>query len=116
MQTLHATETTGPDGTLSLRLPVGQPGTTFDVVVVVHPKPAANGATPPANPSAAAKAIFAELAATGRTFGDSAVEQREGRDERADPWAATRAIFARLAASGRVFSDSVPDIREDRDR
>ncbi|MBX9623858.1 MAG: hypothetical protein K2X82_08580 [Gemmataceae bacterium] len=78
MQTLHATGTAGPDGTLSLRLPVGRPNTTFDVVVVVSPKPPAD----PADPWAGAKAIFAELAATGRTFGDSAVEQREGRDER----------------------------------
>jgi hypothetical protein len=83
MQTLHMTETAGPDGTLSLRLPVGQPNTTFDVVVVVHPKPAANGTpTPPADPWAGAKAIFDRLAATGRNFGDSAIEQREGRDER----------------------------------
>lgn len=83
MQTLHATGTAGPDGTLSLRLPVGRPNTTFDVVVVVSPKPPADApAAPPADPWAGAKALFAELAATGRTFGDSAIEQREGRDER----------------------------------
>ena len=83
MQTLHATGTAGPDGTLSLRLPVGRPNTTFDVVVVVSPKPPADPATaPPTDPWATAKAIFAELAATGRVFSDSAIDQREGRDER----------------------------------
>lgn len=82
MQTLHATETTGPDGTLSLRLPVGRPGTTFDVVVVVSPRPSADPAPPPADPWATSRAIREALAATGRSFGDSAVDQREGRDER----------------------------------
>ena len=49
MQTIHAAEKTGSDGTLTLRLPLGQPETEFEVVVVVQPKAPAKGtATPPA--------------------------------------------------------------------
>lgn len=81
MQTLHATGTAGPDGTLSLRLPVGRPNTTFDVVVVVSPKPPADApAGPPADPWAATQAIFDRLAASGRAFSDSVADIREDRD------------------------------------
>jgi hypothetical protein len=38
MQTIHAVERTGPDGTLTLRIPLGQPSAEFEVVVVVQPK------------------------------------------------------------------------------
>ncbi len=38
MQTIHATEKTASDGTLTLRVPLGQPDTEFEVVVVVQPK------------------------------------------------------------------------------
>lgn len=79
MQTLHATGTAGPDGTLSLRLPVGRPNTTFDVVVVVSPKPAADPPKP-VDPWAATRAIFDRLAATGRVFPDSVPDIREDRD------------------------------------
>ena len=41
MQTIQTRERTGRDGTLSLRIPLGQPDTEFDVVVVVQPKSAA---------------------------------------------------------------------------
>src|SRR5580704_16717063 len=37
-QTIHATERTASDGTLTLRVPLGQPDTEFEVVVVVQPK------------------------------------------------------------------------------
>ena len=79
MQTRHLTEYTGPDGTLCLRLPLAQPDTAFEVVVIVRPRP---DLPPRAERFAAMNAIRAELAASGRDFGDSAVEQREGRDER----------------------------------
>lgn len=38
MQTIHATEKTGSDGTLNLRVSLGQPDTEFEVVVIVQPK------------------------------------------------------------------------------
>jgi hypothetical protein len=38
MQTIHATEKTGSDGTLTLRLPLGLPETEYDIVVVAQPK------------------------------------------------------------------------------
>ena len=38
MVTIQTRERTGSDGTLSLRIPLGQPETEFEVVVVVHPK------------------------------------------------------------------------------
>jgi hypothetical protein len=34
MQTIRVLERTGADGTLSLRIPLGQPETEFEVVVV----------------------------------------------------------------------------------
>jgi hypothetical protein len=77
MQTIHATQKTGTDGTLTLRVPLGLPDTEFEVVVVVQPKAAANVA---ADPWAAADAIRARLAASGRDFGDSAQDIREDRD------------------------------------
>ncbi len=38
MHTIQTRERTGSDGALSLRIPLGQPDTEFDVVVVVQPK------------------------------------------------------------------------------
>jgi hypothetical protein len=39
MQAIQVTEKTGPDGTLTLRVPLGTPNTEFDIVVVLQPKP-----------------------------------------------------------------------------
>jgi len=47
MQTIRTRERTGTDGTLTVRVPLGQPDTEFDVVLVVQPKAAANGTLPP---------------------------------------------------------------------
>jgi hypothetical protein len=80
MQTIHATEKTGSDGTLTLRLPLGRPDTEFDVVVVVQPRPTAGGTAAAESPFAVMDAIRNALAATGRDFGDSAREIREDRD------------------------------------
>jgi hypothetical protein len=81
MHTIQALRRTGPDGTLTLTLPLGQPDTEFEVVVVVQPR-AANGTqpTPAADPWAGADAIRQRLAATGRDFGDSVQDIREDRD------------------------------------
>ena len=38
MHTIQTRERTGRDGALCLRIPLGQPDTEFDVVVVVQPK------------------------------------------------------------------------------
>jgi hypothetical protein len=38
METIHVTGTTGPDGALNLRVPVGRPNTPCEVVIVVSPK------------------------------------------------------------------------------
>jgi hypothetical protein len=48
VQTIHATGTTGPDGTLTLSIPVGRPNAVFDAVVVLQPRPAATGPVAPA--------------------------------------------------------------------
>lgn len=82
MYTTQVTATTGSDGTLTLRLPLGQPDTEFEVVVVAQPTLATNGTitSVPANPWAAADAIRQRLAATGRDFGDSVQDIREDRD------------------------------------
>jgi hypothetical protein len=37
METIRLREKTGPDGTLSLRLPLGPPEAEYEVVVVVQP-------------------------------------------------------------------------------
>jgi hypothetical protein len=42
MHTFQTRERTGHDGALSLRIPLGQPDTEFEVVVVVQPKSAAD--------------------------------------------------------------------------
>jgi hypothetical protein len=47
MQTIQTRERTGTDGTLTVRVPLGQPDTEFDVVLVVQPKPAAKRTLPP---------------------------------------------------------------------
>src|SRR5206468_1512548 len=44
MQTIRVQEKTGRDGTLSLRIPQGQPEAEFDVLVVVQPKDTASTA------------------------------------------------------------------------
>jgi hypothetical protein len=83
MQTIQTRERTGADGTLTVRVPLGQPDTEFDVVVVLQPKAGANGAAarPPAARQADAIDAFRErLAATGRDFGDSVQDIREDRD------------------------------------
>jgi hypothetical protein len=38
MHTIQSTQKTSSDGTLTLSLPLGQPDTEFEVVVVVQPK------------------------------------------------------------------------------
>ena len=83
MQTIQMRQRTGTDGTLTVRVPLGQPDTEFDVVLVVQPKAAANG--PPASPAGANRrdaidAFRERLAASGRDFGDSAQDIREDRD------------------------------------
>jgi hypothetical protein len=82
MQTIHISQRTGTDGTLTVRVPLGRPDTEFDVVLVVQPKAGANG--PPPEPAtnrfAVMDAIRNSLAATGRDFGDSVEDIREDRD------------------------------------
>ena len=82
MRTIQVCERTNTAGTLSLTIPLGQPDTEFEVIVVVQPKASANGAqaTAPANRFAAMDAIRNALAATGRDFGDSVEDVREDRD------------------------------------
>jgi len=75
MQTLSATGVTGPDGTLTLSIPVGRPNAAFDAVVVLQPRPPA----PAADPWAAINAFHRRLAASGRAFTDSADLIREDR-------------------------------------
>jgi len=50
MQTIRVLEKTGKDGTLSLRIPLGQPEVEYEVVVVLQPKTA----TPPGGAGLAA--------------------------------------------------------------
>lgn len=40
MQTVRASEKTGADGVLHLRVPVGQPNAEFEAVIVLQPKAA----------------------------------------------------------------------------
>jgi hypothetical protein len=83
MQTIHATQKTGSDGTLTLSLPLGQPNTEFEVVVVVQPKATATGTPAPSSVAdqwARIDAFRARLAASGRDFGDSVQDIREDRD------------------------------------
>ena len=47
MHTIRTCERTGRDGALSMRIPLGQPDTEFEVVVVVHPKSSADTARLP---------------------------------------------------------------------
>lgn len=83
METIHATEKTASDGTLTLRVPLGQPDTEFEVVLVVQPKTMANS-TPTPGPAAdqwaAINAFRERLAASGRIFTDSTELIREDRD------------------------------------
>jgi hypothetical protein len=80
MQTIHATERTGPDGTLTLQLPLGQPDAEFEVVVVLNPKVNGTQARQPIDPWAAINAFRERLAASGRVFSDSTELIREDRD------------------------------------
>ena len=82
MRTIQVSERTNTAGTLSLTIPLGQPDTEFEVIVVVQPKAAVNGTqtTAPASRFAVMDAIRDALAATGRDFGDSAEDVREDRD------------------------------------
>jgi hypothetical protein len=81
MQTIQIRERTNKAGTLSLTIPLGQPDTEFEVIVVVQPKASANGTpTHTHNPFATMDAIRERLAATGRDFGDSVQDIREDRD------------------------------------
>jgi hypothetical protein len=82
MQTIRLLEKTDKDGTLCLRIPLSQPDSEFEVVVVVQPKLPAHGkTTPPAtDPWARADAIRQRLAATGREFSDSVPDIREDRE------------------------------------
>lgn len=76
MHALSATGTTGPDGTLTLSLSVGRPNAAFDAVVVLNPRP-----TAPAPDLWAVINTFRErLAASGKSFADSADLIREDRD------------------------------------
>jgi hypothetical protein len=47
MQTIQIRERTGTDGTLTVRVPLGQPDTEFDVVLVVQRKVPKGGGWPP---------------------------------------------------------------------
>jgi hypothetical protein len=47
MHTMKAIEKTGSDGTLTLRLPLGQPNTEFEVVVVIQPNAVVGHIWPP---------------------------------------------------------------------
>ena len=49
MHTIRTRERTGHDGALSLRIPLGQPDTEFEVVVVVQPKSSAHSPQLPAS-------------------------------------------------------------------
>ncbi|HEY7330728.1 MAG TPA: hypothetical protein VH592_24015 [Gemmataceae bacterium] len=82
MQTIRLLQKTDKDGTLSLRIPLSQPDSEFEVVVVIQPKLPANGTTPPTSvdPWERADTIRQRLAATGRDFSDSAQLIREDRD------------------------------------
>lgn len=81
MQTIQIRERTNEAGTLSLTIPLGQPDTEFEVIVVVQPKTSANGApTPTPDPWAAINAFRERLAASGRVFTDSVELIREDRD------------------------------------
>jgi hypothetical protein len=46
MQTVCISEKAGKDGVLHLHVPVGQPETEFDAVIVLHPKSPALPTTP----------------------------------------------------------------------
>jgi hypothetical protein len=83
MQTIHATQKTDGDGTLALSLPLGQPNTEFEVVVVVQAKTTATGKPAPSSVAdqwARIDAFRERLAASGRDFGDSVQDIREDRD------------------------------------
>jgi hypothetical protein len=43
VRTIQVSQKTGDDGELSLRIPLGEPNTEFDVLVVLQPKSSRNG-------------------------------------------------------------------------
>ena len=81
MHTIQTSERTNSAGTLSLTIPLDQPNTDFDVLVVVQPKALAKGAPrAKAELHAQMDAIRNQLAATGLDFGESVDDIREDRD------------------------------------
>ena len=80
MNVIQTSGTTGSDGMLTLTLPLGQPGTRYEIAVVAQPENSTPPATPPADPWPAIDAFRERLAASGRDFGDSAEDIREDRD------------------------------------
>jgi hypothetical protein len=82
MQTVRLLEKTDKDGTLSLRIPLSQPESEFEVIVVVQPKLSVPGmtTTASADPWSRADAIRQRLASTGRDFSDSVPDIREDRE------------------------------------
>lgn len=81
MQTIRTSGTTDPDGRLTLSVPVGQPNAEFEAIVVLQPNTTASGArnTKP-DPWPAINAFRERLAASGRSFTDSAELIREDRE------------------------------------
>ena len=68
---------------MTLHVPLGQPNTEFDIVVVVQPKTTGNGVPTSetnADPWEVINAFRHRLAASGRFFTDSAELIREDRD------------------------------------
>jgi hypothetical protein len=83
MNVIQTTGTTGSDGTLILTLPLGKPGTRFEIAVVAQPEVASTPQViPPADPWAEINAFRERLAASGRNFDDSTEYIREDRDNR----------------------------------
>lgn len=82
MQTIRLLEKTDKDGTLSLRIPLSQPDSEFEVIVVVQPKLPAPCVTSPtsAAPWERADTIRRRLDGTGRDFSESVQDIREDRE------------------------------------
>lgn len=78
-QGLHST---GPDGTLTLSIPLGRPNAEYEVVVVVQPKGTDEmiSANSTGDPWADINSFRERLATSGRTFSDSVEMIREDRD------------------------------------